>query len=195
MPFIVSSNLDGFDQVTRKQIRSHVMRGKKMRKTNRLGTTGLVPAGLAHGQTIKIEDLIGMCTLLQPSRFGTRVYSVDFPGEIEASVLWNAEQGAWRTALLSGMSRRAEILTCLAPSVNCRHANLVSLANRGRFPPRRKGVDVPSRKRCRGTSHQRFRIGTIHRQGSAPPAGGHSQPRGDIASPEGAQASPGEAGW
>jgi hypothetical protein len=44
MPFIISSNVDKFDQATRRRIRSHVMRGKKMRKTNRPAATDVVSA-------------------------------------------------------------------------------------------------------------------------------------------------------
>ncbi|KAI0124993.1 hypothetical protein BJ170DRAFT_635930 [Xylariales sp. AK1849] len=95
MPFIVSPNADKFDQGTRKLIRSHVMRGKKVKRTNnKLGVAGLASADSTHNHRTqtKIQDVISMYTLLQPGRFGTRLYFVDFPSEIEPSVLWDMGQ-------------------------------------------------------------------------------------------------------
>jgi uncharacterized protein YajQ (UPF0234 family) len=93
MPFIVSSNVDGVDQATRKLIRSHVMRGKKPKKHR-------VRAQIDHGSTnttekarLKLQDVIDMHTVLQPGRVGTHMYFVDYPKEMEPSMLMKMAQG------------------------------------------------------------------------------------------------------
>lgn len=93
MPFIVSSNVDGVDQATRKLIRSHVMRGKKQKKH-------LLRAQTDHGFTnttqkvqLKLHEVIDMHMLLQPGRVGTYMYFVDYPSEMEPSMLMKMAHG------------------------------------------------------------------------------------------------------
>lgn len=95
MPFIVSSNIDKVDPTTRKLIRRHVMRGNKRKRR----AAGLASADSIqkHRTQVKLQEVLEMYTLLQPGCFGTHRYFVDFPNEIEPSILWNMEQGAWRT--------------------------------------------------------------------------------------------------
>lgn len=100
MPFIVSSNIDKVDPATRKLIRRHVMRGKKRKKADGPGAAGPASADSIqnHRRTeIRLQEVLDMYTLLQPGCFGRHRYFVDFPNEIEPSILWNMEQGAWRT--------------------------------------------------------------------------------------------------
>ena len=96
MPFIITSNIDKVDPATRKLIRRHVMRGKKMKKTDRPGAVGLVSADSIqnHRTQIRLQQVLDMYTLLQPGSFGTHPYFVDFPNETEPSILWKMEQGA-----------------------------------------------------------------------------------------------------
>ncbi len=102
MPFIVSSNIDKVDPATRKLIRRHVMRGKKRKKADRPGAAGLALADSIqnHRTQIRLQEILDMYILLQPGCFGTHRYFVDFPNEIEPSILWNMEQGAWRTGFV-----------------------------------------------------------------------------------------------
>lgn len=102
MPFIVSSNIDKADPATRKLIRRHVMRVKKMKKAGRPGAAGLAStdSNQNHRTQIRIQELLDMYTLLQPGCTGTRRSFVDFPEKIEPSILWNMEQGAWRTGFV-----------------------------------------------------------------------------------------------
>ena len=102
MPFIVSSNIDKVDPATRKLIRRHVMRRKKRKKADRPGAAGLASADSIqnHRTQISLQEVLDMYTLLQTRCFGTHRYFVDFPNEIEPSILWNMEQGAWRTGFV-----------------------------------------------------------------------------------------------
>jgi hypothetical protein len=95
MPFIVSSNIDKVGPATRKLIRRHVMRGKKRKRAGR--------PDLASSDSIqnhRLREVLDMYTLLQPGCFGTHRYFVDFPNEVESSILWNMEQGAWLTGFV-----------------------------------------------------------------------------------------------
>ena len=102
MPFIVSSNIDKVDPATRKLIRRHVMRGKRKKRADRPGAAGLAaPDAIQnHRRQIGLQEVLDMYTLLQPGCFGAHRYFVDFPDEIEGSILWNMEQGAWRTGFV-----------------------------------------------------------------------------------------------
>jgi hypothetical protein len=90
MPFIVSSNLDGVDQATRKLIRSHVMRGKKPKK-HRVRAQSTNTTQKAR---LKLQDVIDMHTVLQPGRVGTHMYFVDYPKEMEPSMLMKMAHGS-----------------------------------------------------------------------------------------------------
>jgi hypothetical protein len=96
MPFIVSANIDKVDPATRKLIRRHVMRGKKRKR-----------AGLASADSIqkprtqiRLQEVLDMYTRMQHDCFGTHRYFVDFPIEIEPSIIWKMQQGAWRTGFV-----------------------------------------------------------------------------------------------
>ncbi|KAI1074918.1 hypothetical protein F5B20DRAFT_573754 [Whalleya microplaca] len=77
------------DQATRKLIRSHVMRGKKHK---RRGVSGFAPTNLVQRPQVKLQEAVDMYTSLQPGRIGTELYFVDFPREIEPSVILNMAQ-------------------------------------------------------------------------------------------------------
>lgn len=101
MPFIVSSNIDKVDPATRKLIRRHVMRGKERKKADRPGAAGLISVDSIQNRNhstrmIRLQEVLDMYTLLQPGCSGTHRYFVDFPNEVEPSILWNMKQGAWR---------------------------------------------------------------------------------------------------
>lgn len=105
-PFIVASNIDKVDPATRKLIRRHVMRGKKRKKAGGPGAAGLALIQ-NHGRQIRLQEVLDMYTQLQPGCFGTHRYFVDFPDEIDPSILWHMGQGAWRTGLvMSGAEPR-----------------------------------------------------------------------------------------
>ena len=107
MPFIVSSNIDKVDPATRKLIRRHVMRGKKRKKADRPEAAGFVLADSIqnHRTQTRLQEVLDMYTLLQPGCFGTHRYFVDFSNEIEPSILWNMEQGAWRTGFVMSCTK------------------------------------------------------------------------------------------
>ena len=90
MPFIVTSNIDKVDPATRKLIRKHVMRGKKRKKTDRSGADSMQD----HRLLIMLQEVVDMYTILQPGCFGTYRYFVDFPDQVEPSILRSMEQGA-----------------------------------------------------------------------------------------------------
>jgi hypothetical protein len=96
MPFIVSSNIDKVDAGTRKLIRRHVMRGKKKKKDDRPRVAGLVSTDStqSHRMQVRLQEVLDMYTLLQPGCLGPHQYFVDFPNQIEPSIIWNMEQGA-----------------------------------------------------------------------------------------------------
>ena len=100
MLFIVLSNINKVDPSIRKLIRRHVMRGKKRKKADRSGAIGLTSTdSIQNHRTqpeIRLQDVIDMYALLQPGCFGVHRYFIDYPDEIEASILWNIEQGGWR---------------------------------------------------------------------------------------------------
>ena len=95
MPFIVSSNIDKLDPTTRKFISRHVMRGKKKRKAHVTGAVGIASADPMQNGRIppRLQEVLDMYKEIQPGCFGTQQRFVDFPGESEASVLWDIEQG------------------------------------------------------------------------------------------------------
>lgn len=111
MLFIVSSNIDKADPATRILIRRHVMRGKKRKKADRPGAAGPASADSIqklqkHRTQARLQEVLDMYTRLQPGCFGTHRYFVDFPDEIEPSILWNMEQGAWRAGVVMSCAER-----------------------------------------------------------------------------------------
>ncbi|KAF4340972.1 hypothetical protein FBEOM_5096 [Fusarium beomiforme] len=93
-PFIVSSNLENVDAVTRKLIRSHVMRGKKKKVRPDKGqpTIGRRARTMAvYTQTarIKLEEVGSLYTSLIPSRVGSDLSFAKFAADIELPMLLN----------------------------------------------------------------------------------------------------------
>ena len=97
MPFIVSSNIDKVDPVTRKLIRRHVMRGKKKKKADKPGVAGLVSAGSIqnHRTQITLQELLEMYTLLQASCLAHLDTSSTFPTRWNPQFFgrWNKVRG------------------------------------------------------------------------------------------------------
>jgi hypothetical protein len=91
MMFIVRSNIDGIDPATRKQIRSHARRGKKGKRETKKMVTFRPKEKRA---TVKLRDVVDSYMSMQPGRVGTRMYFVDFPSEIEPSMLIKMAEGA-----------------------------------------------------------------------------------------------------
>ena len=82
MQFIVSSDTNKFDPVTRKLIRSHVMRGKKTKKPR-----AQVQARKPLAAPVKLQDVVESCAAGLPGRVGSDVSFVDFADEVEPSLL------------------------------------------------------------------------------------------------------------
>jgi hypothetical protein len=94
MPFIVSSNIDGVDQATRKLIRSHVMRGKKQKRTKGRPQADRKPIKPTQNTQVKLQDVIDRYMILQPGRVGTHMYFMDYPSDIEPSMLLKMAEGS-----------------------------------------------------------------------------------------------------
>ena len=88
MQFIVSSDANKVDPVTRKLIRSHVMRGKKTKKPRAQVQTRKPLAAL-----VKLQDVVETCAAVIPGRVGSDVSFVDFADEVEPSLLLNMFKG------------------------------------------------------------------------------------------------------
>ncbi|KAH7420239.1 hypothetical protein BKA64DRAFT_562825 [Cadophora sp. MPI-SDFR-AT-0126] len=82
MHFIVSSNVEKADPVTRKLIRSHVMRGKKTKKPHQ-HTLAQKPLACP----IKLQDVVETCAAAIPGRVGSDLSFVVFADEVEPSLL------------------------------------------------------------------------------------------------------------
>ena len=74
------------------------MRGKKKKKAGRPRIAGFVwtDSTRKHGTQIRLEEVLDMYKQVQPGCFGIQRYFVDFPDEIEPSIIWKMEQGARR---------------------------------------------------------------------------------------------------
>ncbi|KAK8057615.1 hypothetical protein PG996_011552 [Apiospora saccharicola] len=106
MPFIVSSNGDKANPTTRRLIRSHVMRGKKKKKKEM--TAGISPSrgregngigtstGPVQRDPVNLEELFKTHMPLLPGRLGTRLYYLDFPDDIDSSVIMQMIQESVR---------------------------------------------------------------------------------------------------
>ena len=96
--FIVSSDVNKADPTTRKLIRSHVMRGKKRKKTEpvkkRYWTTYSLTER-AHAQTAPIttEDMAKSYAPLMPGRIGSELSFIEFADDIEPSLVLNIAKG------------------------------------------------------------------------------------------------------
>ncbi|KAH6713427.1 hypothetical protein BKA61DRAFT_484186 [Leptodontidium sp. MPI-SDFR-AT-0119] len=85
MHFIVSSNIEKVDPVTRKLIRSHVMRGKKQREKK-------IPAQTLAGRrplpaAVELRDLVETCAAAIPGRVGSDLSFIEFSDQVEPSLL------------------------------------------------------------------------------------------------------------
>ncbi|KAH7202861.1 uncharacterized protein BKA55DRAFT_658166 [Fusarium redolens] len=94
-PFIVSSNLENVDAVTRKLIRSHVMRGKKKKKVRpdkgqpTIGRRARTMAVCTQTARVKLEEVGSLYTSLIPSRVGSDLSFAEFAADIELPMLLN----------------------------------------------------------------------------------------------------------
>lgn len=105
MPFIVTSNGDKANPTTRRLIRSHVMRGKKKKKKKTTSDNPFLDEMDVHGTDsstgpirrdhINVEELFKVHMPLLPGRLGTRLYYMDFPDDINSSVIMQMIQGTW----------------------------------------------------------------------------------------------------
>lgn len=101
LPFIAWSAASGVDEATRKAIRSHVMRGKKKRKIKcKVPLVKKRSDGAASDIRIELQDVVDMQVALQPGYFSNRLYFVDFPSEIEPSMLVKMAQGSCNAGVL-----------------------------------------------------------------------------------------------
>lgn len=99
IPFIVSSNLEKADPLTRKFIRSHVMRGKKQKKVrpdkgHRKTNKGAM-AIRTEAPRVRLEEVGNMYTSLLPSRVGSDLSFAEFDAEIELPMLLNMAKGSY----------------------------------------------------------------------------------------------------
>lgn len=83
MPFIVSSGVNAAGSVTRKFIRSHVMRGKEHKKIRHGKPKKDNIATHTYKPPIKLEDVIKNCAQLCPGRINSGLSFIEFPEEIE----------------------------------------------------------------------------------------------------------------
>lgn len=96
MPFIVASNADKADPVTRKLIRSHARRGKK--KQGRLDRDGhgASPGPVARRNQkprARLEEIAGMYTPVVPGRIGSDFSFVESADEMGPAILLNLTKG------------------------------------------------------------------------------------------------------
>jgi hypothetical protein len=98
MPFIVLLPDSGkADQSTRKLIRSHVMRGRNPKRAKRRSVVGRASSHPIQRIKVTLHEVVTMYTSLQPQGVGTHLYFVDFPSEIEPSILMGMAQGLSRS--------------------------------------------------------------------------------------------------
>lgn len=87
MLFIVSSNVEKVDPVTRKLIRSHVMQGRKQTRIRPKDRSVRKPREIA---AIELLDVIKKSVPLLPGRIGSDLsFFADFQDEVEPQVLVN----------------------------------------------------------------------------------------------------------
>ncbi|KAH6898233.1 hypothetical protein B0T10DRAFT_102124 [Thelonectria olida] len=89
--FIVSSNAEKADPITRKLIRSHVMRGKKKQKgrldKDRRTARSKARAGIDPAARVNLEEVVEMYTSRMPGRVGSDLSFIEFADEMEQSIL------------------------------------------------------------------------------------------------------------
>ncbi|KAG9232231.1 hypothetical protein BJ875DRAFT_486285 [Amylocarpus encephaloides] len=94
IPFIVSSNIEKVDPVTRKLIRSHVMRGKKqngVRQEKKKQRTTLATSAdwRAPPKEEEIIEVIKLFAPMVPGRVGSDLSLVEFAADINPAILLN----------------------------------------------------------------------------------------------------------
>ncbi|OTA82011.1 hypothetical protein M434DRAFT_17168 [Hypoxylon sp. CO27-5] len=93
MPFIVSSNIEKADPATRKLIRSHARRGKTQKRGNHTESHRMANPGTMTGHTqiarVELEDVVEIYTPLVPGRIGSDLCFIEFPEEIDPSIISN----------------------------------------------------------------------------------------------------------
>ncbi|KAK8108705.1 hypothetical protein PG984_014506 [Apiospora sp. TS-2023a] len=95
MPFIVTSNGDKANPMTRRLIRSHVMRGKKKKRKTSSNHSHEGKEDIGKDTStrqfqqghVNMEELFKAHMPLLPGRLGTRLYYLDFPDDIDSSVI------------------------------------------------------------------------------------------------------------
>ncbi|KAI0138188.1 hypothetical protein F4776DRAFT_621013 [Hypoxylon sp. NC0597] len=93
MPFIVSSNIEKADPATRKLIRSHARRGKTHKRGRHTENHQAANMGTIarHTQIVRVEleDVVEFYTPLVPGRIGSDICFIEFPDEIDSSIVLN----------------------------------------------------------------------------------------------------------
>jgi hypothetical protein len=91
MHFITSSNIGKVDPATRKLIRSHVMRGKKQKKSrldkNQRATGWGTVAGRGQASRVKLEELVKLYTPPAPLRVGSDLSFLENASEVDPLIL------------------------------------------------------------------------------------------------------------
>ncbi|KAH7350551.1 hypothetical protein BKA65DRAFT_549560 [Rhexocercosporidium sp. MPI-PUGE-AT-0058] len=110
MHFIVFSNVEKVDPVTRKLIRSHVMRGKKQKKVR-----PQTPARRPLPAPIKLEDVVETCAAIIPGRVGSDLSFIEFADEVEPSLLLKMTKGRCPKCEVVRIKKRADGKTAVSP--------------------------------------------------------------------------------
>lgn len=105
LSFISASTAEKADPATRKLIRSHVMRGRKRKNGVRNKDQGKVnlqiTAARPKAMQVKLEEVLQGYTPLVPNRIGSDFSFIDFPDEIEPSIVFNITHSSWFQAPLA----------------------------------------------------------------------------------------------
>lgn len=98
MLFIVSSNIEKADASTRKQIRSHVMQGKRLKKDRSRDVSQLKSrqeiAKPVHQAPVKREEFLEICMAVVPSRVGSDFSFLELADVVEPSVVSDIVKGS-----------------------------------------------------------------------------------------------------
>lgn len=93
MPFIISSNVEKVDPATRQLIRSHVMQGKKKKrsgpnKAQRMARWAIMD-DRSDATPFELEEAIKAYAQIVPDRVGSDTSFIEFADEIEPSMRLN----------------------------------------------------------------------------------------------------------
>lgn len=154
MPFIVSLNAENADPATRKLIRSHVMRGKKQKKSppdKRQPITSSGPVTVRNqAAAAELEEVMQMYTSLVPGRVGTDLSFVKFASEIQLSILLNMAKGMRLIPILRWQADSIE------PSLESCREDRLPFEGCDRLSTTQPGLDIPNRTRCHCSSYNRI---------------------------------------